>query len=294
MYQGLGFAGIWQGTDNGKARVLTTKLDAKPHTLSCLRIVLLLLVFGAAVQAQQPFITDNADVTPKGHFHFEFSNEIDLLQRSSFPALKQNTADFKINYGLLEGLEVGIESPLLTIFNAAAAIPKTPSGIGDTNFSVKYNFHKESENSRLPALTIAFNLELPTGDSSRQLGSGLVDFYSNGIVEKSLSAKTKLRLNGGILFAGNTTTGVLGIKTRGTVFTAGASLVKQITPKLDLGVELTGAVTRDFQLGKGQLQTMVGGNYQFKNNVSFDFGLVGGKYAASPRAGVQLGISVDF
>lgn len=247
----------------------------------------------SAAHAQQPFVTDNTDTTPKGHFHFEFSNEFDLLQRSSFPDLKQNTADFELDYGLRDDLEIGIESPLLTIFNAAGTIPKTPSGIGDTNLSLKYNFLRESENSRMPAMAVAFNLELPTGDTKRQLGSGLADFFVNGIAQKSLSKNTKLRLNGGILFSGNTTTGVIGIKTRGTVFTAGASLVKQFTPKLQLGMELTGAMTKDFQLGRGQLQTLVGGNYQFKPNVSFDFGIVGGKYAASPRAGVQLGISID-
>lgn len=103
-----------------------------------------------------------------------------------------------------------------------------------------------------------------------------------------------MRLNGGILFSGNETTGVVGIKSRGTVFTGGGSLVKQFSPKLQLGIELTGAVEKNFQLGKGQLQTLFGGNYQFKNNMSFDFGIIGGKYAASPRAGVQLGLSVDF
>jgi hypothetical protein len=266
-----------------------------PHTLFSLKLVLLLLVFGAATaKAQQPFVTDDTDTTAKGHFHFEFSNEFDWLQSSSFPSRKQNTADFELDYGLLDRVEIGIESPLLTIFNAAGTNPARSSGIGDTNFSLKYNFLRERENSRRPALTIAFNLELPTGDTRRQLGSGLSDFYMNGVLQKSVSKKTKLRLNGGILFSGNETTGVVGIKTRGTVFTAGGSLVKQFSPKLQLGMELTGAMTRDFQLGKGQLQTMFGGNYQFKQNVSFDFGIVGGKHAASPRAGVQLGISVDF
>jgi outer membrane putative beta-barrel porin/alpha-amylase len=267
----------------------------KPHTLSRLRFVLLLLLLGAATaKAQQPFVTDDADTTPKRHFHFEFSNEFDLLQRGSFPNLKQNTADFELDYGLLEGVEIGIESPLLTIFHAAGTTPKTVSGIGDTNLSLKYNFLREHENSRMPAMAIAFNLELPTGDTRRQLGSGLSDFYMNGILQKSVTRKTKLRLNGGVLFSGNETTGVIGIKSRGTVFTGGGSLVKQFTPKLQLGVELTGAMAKNFELGKGQLQTMLGGNYQFKNNMSFDFGIVGGRQAASPRAGIQLGISIDW
>jgi hypothetical protein len=264
----------------------------KPHPLSF--VLLLLVLAGATVQAQQPFVTDDTDTTPKGKFHFEFSNEFDWLQRSALPNLRQNTADFELDYGLLKGVEIGIESPLLAIINASGTTPKRIVGLGDTNVSVKYNFHEETESSRIPALAIAMNLELPTGDTKRQLGSGLADFYLNGILQKSVSPKIKLRLNGGILFSGNETTGVVGIKSRGTVLTGGGSLVKQFAPKLQLGIEVTGAVTRALQLGRGQLQTLFGGNYQIKNNVSFDFGVVAGKYAASPRAGVQVGLSVDF
>jgi len=266
----------------------------RAHTLYKLILLSVLLLPASTCRGQQPFVTDDADTTPKGHFHFEFSNEFDWLQRSSLPNVRQNTADFELDYGVLDGVEIGIESPVITIFNASGTVPAKVSGIGDTNVSFKYNFHLERENSRMPAMAVALNLELPTGDTKRQLGSGLADFYLNGILQKSVSKRTKLRLNGGILFSGNETTGVVGIKTRGTVFTAGGSLVKQFTPKLQLGMELTGALTRDFQLGKGQLQTLFGGNYQFKSNASFDFGIVGGKYAASPRAGVQLGVSVDF
>ena len=254
----------------------------------------LTLVVAATAAAQQPFVTDDSDTTSKHRFHFEFSNEFDLLQHSSFPSTKQNTADFELDYGLSDRVEFGVEVPLLTIINAGRTIPGTVSGIGDTNLSLKYNFLSEHEKSRLPAMAIAFNLELPTGDTRRQLGSGLTDFYVNGILQKSITTKIKLRLNGGILFSGNETTGVVGIKARGAVFTWGGSLVKEFCPKLRLGAELTGAVESNLQLGKGQLQTLVGGNYQFRRNASFDFGIVGGKLAASPRAGMQLGLSIDF
>src|SRR6267142_7089987 len=96
----------------------------------------LLFFVSSTAQAQQPFYTDDADVTPRGHFHFEFSNEFDLLQRSSLPTVKQNTADFELDYGLFEGVEIGIESPLRSLFNDAAAIPDRISGIGDTNVSL--------------------------------------------------------------------------------------------------------------------------------------------------------------
>jgi hypothetical protein len=173
----------------------------------------------SVVKAQQPFTTDDADVTPKGKIHFEFSNEFDWLHRSAFPNLKQNTADFELNYGLFNDVEIGVAVPLITIINERTAGVSNATGIGDMNLSLKYNFLKEREGSRRPALSLGFNFEIPTGDTNRQLGSGLADFYLNGILQKSLTSKTKLRLNGGVLFSGNQTTGAIGVRSRGVVFT---------------------------------------------------------------------------
>jgi hypothetical protein len=115
-----------------------------------------------------------------------------------------------------------------------------------------------------------------------------------GIAQKSVSNRTKARLNGGILFAGNTTTGVIGIKTRGRVYTGAASFIRQFTHRLDLGAEIFGAVSANFKLNRGQLQTQFGGNYARRKNLTLDFGLTVGRFAASPRLGAQLGFSKDF
>ena len=254
----------------------------------------LLVITAATSAAQQPFITDDADATEKGHFHFQFSNQFDLLHRASLPATKQNTATFALDYGLLDGLEIGVDAPLLTLFNAPGTDPRRPSGIGDTNFAVKYNFLKESEHSRRPALAIVGNLEFPTGNTTNGLGSGLTDFYMNGILQKTVTKSVTFRLNGGILFAGNGTTGAEGFRTLGTVYTGGGSLTKQFTPKLLLGVELTGASNGNFNLGAALLQTTIGGNYQIRKNATLDFGILAGKHEASPRFGALVGISIDF
>jgi len=254
----------------------------------------LLVVIAATAVAQQPFITDDSETTPKGHFHFGFSNEFHLLHRVSFPATKQNTAVVEFEYGLFDGLEIGVDAPLITIFNAPGTDPIRPSGIGDTNFSVKYNFLKESEHSRRPALSIVANLEFPTGNTANGIGSGLTDFYMNGILEKTVTKDVTFRLNGGILFAGSQGTGVEGFRTRGTVYTGGGSLVKQVKPKLLLGAELTGASNGNFNLGAALVQTTIGGNYQFRKNATFDFGVVAGKHEASPRLGALVGLSIDF
>jgi len=264
-----------------------------PPALPLLLLACYLLLASRAF-GQQPFYTDNADVTDKKKLHFQLSNEYDILQRSSYPGLRQNTTVFELDYGLLNGVEIGVDGPLIAISNSRVTTPKTPFGFGDLDLHVKYNFLKEREGSRRPALAATLNVELPTGDASKQLGSGLSDYFLNGILQKSVTKKTKLRLNGGILFSGNTTTGEIGIKTRGKVFVGGASLVKQFTEKLDLGAEITGAVTSSLKLTKGQLQTLMGGNYALSKKMTFDFGIVVGRFAASPRAGLQLGISLDF
>ena len=186
-----------------------------------------------------------------------------------------------------------MDYPFIVISNAAGTTPKTLEGFGDLNFHVKYNFLKECEGKRRPALTVSFAMEMPTGDTAKGLGSGLFDYSVNGVLQKSLTTKTTLRANGGIVFAGNTSTGFDGIRTRGRVFTAGASVVRQFTPKLNLGIELTGALTGNLNLGGGQIQAQFGGNYQVTEKMSLDFGVLAGKFN-NPRAGVQLGMSLDF
>ncbi|PWT93802.1 MAG: hypothetical protein C5B55_03835 [Blastocatellia bacterium] len=177
-------------------------------------VVTLFLVFvvSAPAFAQQPFVTDDTDTTPRHHFHFEFSNEYDVLQRSSFPNLKQNTADFEVDYGLFETVEIGIEVPIITLTNSPDDIQRRVTGNGDANFSLKYNFHREKKESRWPALTISMNVELPTGSVKRQLGSGLADYYINGVLQKHLSNKNILGLNGGLLLSGNETTELRALK----------------------------------------------------------------------------------
>lgn len=247
----------------------------------------------ATAHAQQPFFTDDADVTDKKKFTLQISNEFDILQRHEYPALRQNTTVFELDYGLLDRVEIGVDGPLITISNSKIITPRTPFGFGDLDFHVKYNLLKEHEGFWHPALSGSFSMELPTGDEERGLGSGFKDYFINGVLQKSVTKETKLRLNGGILFAGSTATGDVGIKTRGRVFVGGASVVKQINAKWDLGAEVNGALANSLKLSHGQVQTLVGGNYQLTPKMTFDFGIVAGKFN-SPRVGALAGISVDF
>ena len=255
----------------------------------------LLLVCNTAALCQLPFYTDDADTTPKGKFHLEIYNEHDVLQRSAYPAKRQNTVVFTIDYGITDRLEFGVNAPLITLINSNVVSPRTVSGVGDTQFGLKYNFLNEREGSKRPAITAVFYVEAPTGDSKKQLGSGLTDYLLYGVLQKSLTKRTKGRLNGGILFSGNNSTGLIGIETeRGHIYTGNASIVREFSDRLTLGAELFGAVASSFALDRGQLTTQVGGDYAFTKKLTLSFGLLAGRYSSSPRIGAQMGFAYDF
>ena len=248
-----------------------------------------------SVRAQLPFYTDDADTTPKGKFHFEFYNEHDWLQRAAFPGTRQNTSVFTLNYGLTDRIELGVNAPFIKIFNDRGSRLGNPAGLGDTQFGTKIKLFSEREGSKLPAASVVFYVEAPTGNTRKLLGSGLMDYWLYGVLQKSLTKRTTGHLNGGILFAGNSSTGLIGIETtRGQVFTANGSLVRQFTPRLNLGAELFGAVTNNFNLSRGQLVGQIGGGYTPTENLELTFGVLGGRFPASPRIGFQVGFAYDF
>jgi hypothetical protein len=256
-------------------------------------LVMCALLGALPLRAQLPFYTDNPDVTDAGRFHFEFYNEFDGLQSSQYPNLNQNTANFRLNYGLPYGLELDVDAPYLSIYRSPGSSPS--NGFGDTDMGIKWNFLKSKPGSHAPALGASLYIEFPTGDVRQQLGSGLTDYWLNGIAQEPVTEKTRLTGNFGFLFAGNTSTGVIGTQnTRGHVYTAGLSLLHDFTPKLTLGVETYGGVADTGGLGRDQLQELVGGTYQLRESFSIAFGLLGGRYEASPRLGGQLGFAWDL
>ena len=254
-----------------------------------------LLLISASASGQIPFYTDDADTTPQRKFHLEFFNEHDWLQESARPGIRQNTSNFSLNYGLTDRIELGVNIPYIKIFNERSALPRNLSGVGDMQFGLKARLRDEREGSCLPAVSVVFYVEAPTGSTRKQIGSGLVDYWLYGVLQKRLTKRTTGRLNGGILFAGNDSTGLIGIsQVRGQVFTGNASLARAFTPKLTLGAEVFGGVTNNFNLSRGQLEFQIGGSYTVRENFAVTFGLLAGRFPASPRVGMHVGFAYDF
>jgi hypothetical protein len=199
----------------------------------------------------------------------------------------------KVNYGLPHKLELDVDAPYLSIYRAVGS--PDSRGVGDTNLGVKWNFHEISPDSRVPALSVSFYTELPTGNRRQELGSGLTDYWLNFIAQKPLPHKTRVTANAGLLFAGNTSTGVVGIQTRhGRVFVGGLSVLHEVNGRLTLGGEIYGGVSDNSGLARSQLQTMLGGQYTIRRGMVLGFGVIGGKYVGSPRIGGQFGMALDF
>jgi hypothetical protein len=133
--------------------------------------ILLFCALGVAtpLEAQLPFYTDDPAVTERGKWHFEFFNELDALQLQ-YPNLRQNTANYKLNYGLPFNLELDVDVPYLAIFRAVGS--PDDSGGGDTNLGVKWQFHKESPHSRAPALGASLISNFRPGMPAASLARG--------------------------------------------------------------------------------------------------------------------------
>ena len=263
----------------------------KPFGLALLSLWVLVQPRPACAQA--PFYTDDTGVADPGMLHVEASDEIDALQSMQYPDLRQNTAVLKTNVGLPHGLELDLDFPYIAIDRASGT--SSSRGIGDTNLGVKWRIREGSADSHRPALAVSFYTEFPTGDSRQNLGSGLIDYWLNVIAQVPASDRTRITVNLGILFAGNTSTGVVGIETtRGHVYAGGLSVLHDMSSRLTLGGEVYGGIADTVGLDRTQLQTMLGAQYAVREGLSLYAGLISGTFTASPRLGGVIGFAVDF
>jgi len=253
-------------------------------------ILLVLAGVAAGARAQQPFVTDDAEVTAKGNWHLEYYNEYAELARSAFPDLRQDTNNFVVQYGLLANLEVNVDFPILAIQRSPVSTLGGAFGLGDVDLAAKYKIVGEDLNGARPALAVTGAVELPTGNAATQLGSGFTDVGVNTIAQKTFFGSTLLHLNLGYQFSGNTLTGAIGIRTPGRIVTGGLSIVQSLSPTLLLGVDLNGAEIRTEHKRDRELQLTVGGSLALPPRMTLDFAVLAGRFDA-PRIGVLVGLS---
>jgi Putative MetA-pathway of phenol degradation len=242
--------------------------------------------------AQQPFLVDDADVTPARGWHVELSSQADILRPAARPARWQNVFEWEVNYGAGRRIELAALLPVVTLVSDAAGGRTSAHGVGDSTLAAKWRLTRDLAARHATALTAT--LEIPSGSRARGLGTGLVDYGLNLVSQHQVHPRATLRVNGGALLAGNTQSGAVGIRERGTVLTTGASLVTPLTSALQLGGELTMAWSQKASLAGSAIGWQIGTNVTLRQGVTLDASVLGGWFDASPRVGVQVGMSADL
>lgn len=242
--------------------------------------------------AQQPFVVDDAGVAARGLWHVEISNHVDVLRAAARPARWQNVLEWEVDYGLGQRVEAAAILPVVSVMADSIGGATSASGVGDATLGVKWRL--TADPAARHATALAASVEFPSGSQRRGLGSGLVDYGLNVVSEHVLTARATARINAGAVLAGNTQTGALGIKARGAVLTSGVSLVGTVNRVVQAGAELTLAWSQKTSLAGSAAGWQVGANVAVRDGATIDASVVGGWFDASPRWGIQLGMSVDL
>jgi hypothetical protein len=256
---------------------------------ACVVFALSLGIAPIAVAAQQPFVGDDASLTDPGVWHVEVSNQIDRLRPSARPLVWQNLFESEVDVGLPGRLELSAIVPVLSL--VADGQPRSVSGIGDSAIGLKTRFTRDL--AARHAFAGSLTIEFPTGDRARELGSGLVDYNLNAISQHLLGDRFALVLNGGVLLAGDSSTGALGIRQRGTIINTAASF-RTVRGRVHYGTELTVSWSARKSVADSLVQAQIGANVALAPNCTLDVGGGTGWFEGSSRATVQIGLSVDL
>src|SRR4051794_14883935 len=244
------------------------------------------LCAASTASAQQPYTTDEADVAKPRSVKMSVGAEFDALQPEDTDHDRQTTVLTRAAYGAANNLEIEFSAPVIYLQNT---VEPNAGGYGDTQIGIKYQIR---DDTRGPAVALAFSVQAPTGDAVRDIGSGVTMTWINAIVGHAIADKTKVAVNAGFMPSGNPSIGALGINAhRGKIVTFAGMFTREISDKLKLGGEINGAMTTTGDV-QHQLHVLGGGNYELRRGTTIDAGVVVGHFTRTPRFGVMVGVTL--
>lgn len=202
--------------------------------------------------AGPPFFTDDPEPVPFRHYEFYTFSTLDRsdgVYRGAFPA-------FEFNVGAAPNLQLHIVAPMA--FSSADSGPTT-YGVGDIELGAKYRFIDEK--GMRPQIGTFPMIELPSGDSQRDLGNGQAWAKFPIWIQKSWGPWTTY---GGAGYIINRAPGM-----RDHTF-AGWQVQRELNKKLTLGAEVF-SPGRDSDEGRNTQLVNAGGIYNFTENFSLLF-----------------------
>jgi hypothetical protein len=211
------------------------------------------LILTTGTFAGPPFLTD--DPEPVDYQHWEayiFANG----DHTSGGGYAINGPALEMNYGVLPDTQLHLIVPMTTVGGNGKP---TTTGLGDTEFGIKYRFLHETNG--WPQIGIFPMAELPTGDSGRGLGNGQTWFRLPLWLQKSFGPWTTYGGGGAAI---NSAPGQ-----RDYPF-GGWLVQRDFGPHLTLGGELF-AQGKDMDSDRGYAALNFGGQYNFDEHFSVLF-----------------------
>src|SRR5450432_1139503 len=216
------------------------------------RALCLNLMLTARTFAGPPFLTD--DPEPVEYQHWEAYLFTSGVTSGGGYAVQGPAVE--LNYGALPDTQLHLIVPITSV--DGPGVPAV-SGLGDTEFGIKYRFVHETNG--WPQIGIFPMAELPTGDASRGLGNGQTWFRLPFWVQKSCGPWTTYGGGGAVV---NSAQGQRD-------YPFGGWLVQRNFGKhLTLGGEIF-AQGRDMQSDKGFVALNFGGSYNVTEHFSLLF-----------------------
>lgn len=151
---------------------MTTAPAARSRPFTCkAAVIATTLAVSPTAFAGPPLVTDDPDTLPKGRFELNTAYTLNLSARSASGGgrtWEQEAPLFDLNYGLLEGVQVKFELPLVVLDPSDHESAR--AGLGDLSLGTKLRLVSEKDFplsiSTYPALGV------PLGSRSRGLGTG--------------------------------------------------------------------------------------------------------------------------
>jgi len=210
-------------------------------------VCIALLTAPPMAQAGPPFLTDDPETVPHGHWELYVASRLSHESSGTTATLPE----IEINHGIIENLQLHAIFPL--VLNAPDG-GDSEYGYGDTELGFKFRFLQESEKSPMAAI---FPLaQIPTGDEDRGLGNGKAQFFIPVWLQKSFGEWTTY---GGAGYAINNAPGAK------DHWFFGWELQRKLSEKLTLGGEIFHA-TADEEGANPHTGFNVGGVFNFNEN----------------------------
>ncbi len=147
-------------------RLNKLKMKMKNKSNTFIPALVLVLLLSKSIFAGPPFDTD--DPQPVDFMHWEFY--VSSVMEFSHSDENFTLPHFEINYGAVQNMQIHILAPLGYVKSGS----RVDYGYMDTEMGIKYRFLNTGSGFMAGVFPL---IEIPTGNSSKQLGNGKAQVY---------------------------------------------------------------------------------------------------------------------